>query len=123
MKLTDEVKKVISEQKIGYVATAGPKGLNVSPKMIVTIDDETIAFCNIFSAKTRANLGADPRVAVAIADHASHNGFQLRGRATIHASGPVYEKLAQACVGMGLPKPADVITIKVEDVCSVKPGA
>jgi hypothetical protein len=44
--LTPDMKRIIEEQRLGFVATAAPDGTpNVSPKgTFVVVDDETIAF-------------------------------------------------------------------------------
>jgi Pyridoxamine 5'-phosphate oxidase len=46
--LTADMKRIIEEQRLGFVATAAPDGTpNVSPKgTFIVLDDETIAFGN-----------------------------------------------------------------------------
>ncbi len=50
-KLTEGMKRVVSEQKLGFVATVGEDGLpNLSPKgTFLVLDDEHIVFAEIRS--------------------------------------------------------------------------
>ncbi len=95
-KLTPEMQDLIRYQPIGFVATVGADGQpNVSPKgALKIVDDETLAFADLFSLKTRANLAANPAVAVAIADLESYEGYQFRGRAELLERGPIYDEVA-----------------------------
>jgi len=62
--LTPDMKRIIEEQRLGFVATAAADGTpNVSPKgTFVVLDDETIGFGEIRSPGTLRNLRANPRV-------------------------------------------------------------
>jgi predicted pyridoxine 5'-phosphate oxidase superfamily flavin-nucleotide-binding protein len=61
-KLNQEMKDLIEGQKLSFVATADRGGKpNVSPKgSIFVVDDETLAFADLYSQKTRANLKDNP---------------------------------------------------------------
>ena len=69
-KLTEEMEDLIERQRICFVATADQRGrVNVSPKgSIFVVDDETLAFADLYSQKTRANLKVNPNIALAIVD-------------------------------------------------------
>jgi predicted pyridoxine 5'-phosphate oxidase superfamily flavin-nucleotide-binding protein len=64
--LTPDMKRIIEEQHLGFVATADLDGTpNVSPKgTFIVLDDETIAFGEIRSPGTIRNLRANPRIEV-----------------------------------------------------------
>ena len=68
--LTPDMKRIIEEQRLGFVATAAADGTpNVSPKgTFVVLDDETIGFGEIRSPGTIRNLRANPRVEVNFVD-------------------------------------------------------
>ncbi|WP_089718587.1 pyridoxamine 5'-phosphate oxidase family protein [Candidatus Entotheonella palauensis] len=60
--LTDDMKRVIAEQKIGYVATVCADGTpNLSPKAtMLVLDDDHIMFADIRSPNTAENLSRMP---------------------------------------------------------------
>jgi len=80
--------------KMGWVATASKGGEpNVTPKGTVRIlDDQHIVFADLFSLKTRANLEQNPRVAVTVIDAATAKGYQIKGRAELLTSGPLFDE-------------------------------
>jgi predicted pyridoxine 5'-phosphate oxidase superfamily flavin-nucleotide-binding protein len=79
------MKRVIEEQRLGFVATAAPDGTpNVSPKGTFTVlDDRTIAFGEIRSPGTIRNLRANPRVEVNFIDAFVRKGYRFAGNATV----------------------------------------
>jgi predicted pyridoxine 5'-phosphate oxidase superfamily flavin-nucleotide-binding protein len=81
--LTKSLLHLIAEQKFGYVATVGTDGApNVSPKgTFIALDSETIAFGEIRSPSTIANIAHDPRVEVNMVDVFSRKGARFRGAA------------------------------------------
>ena len=83
--LTPDMKRVIDEQRLGFVATAAPDGTpNVSPKgTFVVLDDRTIAFGEIRSPGTIRNLRANPRIEVNFVDVFVRKGYRFAGMATI----------------------------------------
>jgi len=83
--LTPDMKRVIEEQRLGFVATAAPDGTpNVSPKgTFVVLDDRTIAFGEIRSPGTIRNLRANPRIEVNFVDVFVRKGYRFAGTATI----------------------------------------
>jgi hypothetical protein len=60
--LTDEMKRFVLEQRLGFIATVCPDGTpNLSPKGTTTIfDDEHLVFADIVSPNTVANLRRNP---------------------------------------------------------------
>lgn len=95
-KLTEEMRQLIGRCALAYVATCDRKGRpNVSPKGVVKIlDDQTLAFADLFSLKTRKNLKENPQVAIAVIDPRAFAGFQFKGRAELVEEGPLYEEVA-----------------------------
>jgi predicted pyridoxine 5'-phosphate oxidase superfamily flavin-nucleotide-binding protein len=91
--LTDDMKRVISEQRLGFVATVCPDGTpNLSPKGTTTVwDDDHLVFANIRSAGTLANLRQNPSVEVNVVDPFARKGYRFKGVASILESGPRYE--------------------------------
>lgn len=79
----------IQTTRLGFVATIGADGHPcVSPKgTFVVIDASTIAFGDIRSPGTIANLTANPAVEVNFVDQFKRKGARIRGRAEISDRG------------------------------------
>jgi uncharacterized protein len=89
MMLNEDMKRIIREQPLGYVATVAPDGTpNVSPKAtFLVIDDTTIAYGDIRSPGTARNLRANPRVEVNFVDPFVRKGYRFAGTATLTERG------------------------------------
>jgi uncharacterized protein len=83
--LTPDMKRIIQEQRLGFVATADRDGVpNVSPKgTFVVLDDETIAFGEIRSPGTIGNLRINPRIEVNFVDPFVRKGYRFAGTAIV----------------------------------------
>src|SRR5215471_4391910 len=83
--LTPDMKRIIEEQRLGFVATAAPDGTpNVSPKgTFVVLDDRTIAFGEIRSPGTMRNLKANLRIEVNFVDAFVRKRYRIAGIATV----------------------------------------
>jgi predicted pyridoxine 5'-phosphate oxidase superfamily flavin-nucleotide-binding protein len=79
------MKRIIAEQRLGFVATADPNGTpNVSPKRtFVVLDDRTIAFSEVRSPGTMRNLRASSRIEVNFVDPFVRKSYRSAGRATL----------------------------------------
>lgn len=86
--LTDDMKRVVNEQRLGFVATVDSDGTpNLSPKgTMVVVDGDQIAFGEIRSPNTVDNLRDRPAVEVNFVDPTARKGYRLKGRA--HVFGP-----------------------------------
>jgi hypothetical protein len=95
-KLTEQMKQLIKQQPVVFVATSDGLGRpNVSPKGTLSIlDDDKLVFADLFSLKTRANLRANPHLALAVVDPQALEGYQIKGRAELLDQGPLYERVA-----------------------------
>lgn len=85
--LTDDIKKLICDHNAGMVATVNDDGTpSVSPKAtFVILDDTTIAFGNIRSPGTLANLRKRPAVEVCFIDVILRKAVRVTGMASIIA--------------------------------------
>ena len=115
-KLSEEVKKLINEVRPALVATASKDGKpNVSPKgSFQVVDDEHIAFAEIASPRTIANLRENPRVAAIVYDTATRKGCRVWGKAEIMDSGDLFDKISGQVKGMGM-KVNYVVKVAVEE--------
>ena len=91
-----DMRLIVAAAKLTFVATVRPDGSpNLSPKASVRVyDDEHLAFMNIASPGTIANLTADPRIEMNSVDVLRRRGYRFTGTAAIHGPGtPVYQWL------------------------------
>lgn len=96
--LTAEMKQLISDHSAGMVATINDNGTpSVSPKAtFVVIDDTTLAFGNIRSPGTLANLRKRPSVEVCFIDVLTRKAVRVTGTATIVDKGAAAADVAAA---------------------------
>lgn len=93
--LTVDMKRVVEQQRLGFVATVCPDGTpNLSPKGTTAVwDDDHLIFANIRSPGTLANLRQNANVEVNVVDPFVRKGYRFKGVASILESGPLYDKL------------------------------
>ena len=93
--LTADMKRVVEEQRLGFVATVCPDGTpNLSPKGTTAVwDDDHLVFANIRSPGTLANLRHNSNVEVNVVDPFVRKGYRFKGVASILESGPLYAEL------------------------------
>lgn len=93
--LTDDMKRVVREQRLGYVATVCPDGTpNLSPKGTTRVwDDDHLVFADMRSPRTIANLKANPAIEINVVDWFTRKGYRFKGSATVIESGPLFDEL------------------------------
>ena len=92
--LTDEMQRMVREQRLGFVATVCADGTpNLSPKGTTTVwDEDHLIFADICSPGTVANLAHNPSVEVNVVDPISRRGYRFKGRAEILDRGPLFDR-------------------------------
>ena len=92
--LTDDMKRVVNEQKLSFIATVCPDGTpNLSPKGTTEVwDDDHLIFVDIKSPGTVANLRQNPAIEINVVDQLVRKGYRFKGTAEVFADGPVFEK-------------------------------
>jgi predicted pyridoxine 5'-phosphate oxidase superfamily flavin-nucleotide-binding protein len=87
------MKRVVEEQRLGFVATVCADGTpNLSPKGTTAVwDDDHLVFANIRSPGTLRNLRDNPNVEVNVVDPFLRKGYRFKGVASILESGPRYD--------------------------------
>jgi predicted pyridoxine 5'-phosphate oxidase superfamily flavin-nucleotide-binding protein len=114
--LTADMKRIIEEQRLGFVATAAADGTpNVSPKgTFFVVDDKTIAFGEIRSPGTVRNLRANPRIEVNFVDPFVRKGYRFAGTAVVVERGnAAFEALLGHFRGALGPRMRAIVTITV----------
>ena len=114
------IQALIAKFPLGFVATVTPEDAPaVSPKgTFVVLDDQTIAFGNIRSPGTIANLRANPAVEVNFIDVFARKGARVAGTAKIVPRGDeAFDALwprFQAEWGALADRISDIVVIAVE---------
>jgi predicted pyridoxine 5'-phosphate oxidase superfamily flavin-nucleotide-binding protein len=87
--LTDEMKRVVREQRLGFYATVCEDGSpNLSPKgTTFVLDDDHLFFADIRSPQTTANIRRGSLVEVNVVDPLVRKGYRFKGPAEIHEPG------------------------------------
>lgn len=125
MKLTSDVKNVMSKVKVFSVATASKSGVpNVVPiGMLIPKDDETIWVIDNFMDKTLKNIEENPKVAFYAWDPESQDSYQIKCSATVVNSGADYEEAVRFAHSKKETLPAkNLLVLKVTDIFYTSPG-
>ena len=120
--LTADMKRIVEEQQLGFVATVCPDGTpNLSPKGTTAVwDDDHLAFANIASPGTLANLRKNASVEVNVIDPFVRKGYRFKGIATILESGPAYDQAIAFFKGRGVQSQIrEVVLIEVRSASPV----
>jgi predicted pyridoxine 5'-phosphate oxidase superfamily flavin-nucleotide-binding protein len=94
--LTADMKRVVAEQKLGFVATVGADGSpNLSPKgTMQVLDDDHIVFADIRSPGTMANIERNPAMEINFVDPFNRKGYRFKGTArTVTKDSPEFAVL------------------------------
>ena len=93
--LTEDMKRLVSEQRLGFVATVCPDGTpNLSPKGTTAIwDDDHIVFADIRSPATVSNLRRNPSTEINVVDPMVRKGYRFKGVASVVTEGAQFERI------------------------------
>jgi len=93
--LTEDMKRVVREQQLGYVATVCPDGTpNLSPKGTTRVwDDDHLVFADIRSPRTIVNLKHNPAIEINVVDWFTRKGYRFKGIATVIEGGLLFDEL------------------------------
>ena len=115
--LTPDMKRVVGEQRLGFVATVCPDGTpNLSPKGTTAVwDDEHLVFANIRSPGTVANIRHNANVEVNVVDVFLRKGYRFKGVASVLESGPLYDKVIAFYKARGVANAVrEVVMVRVQ---------
>ena len=93
--LTDDMKRVVREQRLGFVATVCSDGTpNLSPKGTTTVwDDDHLVFAHIYSPNTAANLLQNPAIEINVVDLVRRKGYRFKGTGAVLTEGHLYDQI------------------------------
>jgi len=96
--LTDDMKRVVRQQRMGFMATVCPDGSpNLSPKGTATIwDDDHLVFADLGSPVTIENLGHNPAFELNVLDTFIRKGYRFKGTAQIVTEGDLFDEIKEA---------------------------
>ena len=94
-KLTADMKRVVTEQRLAFVATVCPDGTpNLSPKGTIAIwDDDHLVFADIRSPGTISNLKKNPAVELNVVDPFVRKGYRFKGVGEVIADGERFQEI------------------------------
>jgi len=92
MRLDADMRRVVQEQRLGFVATVCADGTpNLSPKGTTIVwDDEHLVFLHIHSPGTVANLATNQAVEINVVDPIVRKGYRFKGEAEVLTDGDVH---------------------------------
>ena len=120
--ITEEIKKFVNFQKLGYVATISADNTpNLSPKGTIMILDELhLAFADIRSPQTVENLKHNPSIEINVVDPFSRRGYRFKGIAEIISSGDKFNKINSYYKESGIKNSIKtIIIVKIEKLSEV----
>jgi uncharacterized protein len=93
--LTEDMKRLVSEQRLGFVATVCTDGTpNLSPKGTTAVwDDDHIVFADIRSPATVSNLRRNPSTEINVVDPMVRKGYRFKGVASVVTEGALFERI------------------------------
>ena len=111
--LDDDMKRVVKEQRLGFIATVCPDGTpNLSPKGTTAVwDDDHLIFVDIRSPGTVANLRQNPAIEVNVVDQLVRKGYRFKGTAEVLTAGPVFDQVLAARRARGAPNPMRAVVL------------
>lgn len=96
--LTDDMKRVVRQQRMGFMATVCPDGSpNLSPKGTATVwDDDHLVFADLGSPVTIDNLGHNPACEINVVDTFLRKGYRFKGTAQVLTGGGLFDEIKAA---------------------------
>ncbi len=115
--LTEDMRRVVEEQRLGFAATVCPDGTpNLSPKGTTAVwDDHRLVFADIRSPRTVENLRHNPAIEVNVVDPILRKGYRFKETATVLPEGEVFEEILKFYRERGLSNEVrTVVLVEVE---------
>jgi uncharacterized protein len=100
-KLTADMKRVVTEQRLAFVATVCPDGTpNLSPKGTLAVwDDQHLVFADIRSPGTIANLKKNAAVEINVVDPFVRKGYRFKGTGEVITGGERFQEIMSSYRG------------------------
>jgi uncharacterized protein len=115
--LTEEMQRVVEEQRLGFIATVCSDGTpNLSPKGTTRVwDEDHLIFADICSPGTIENLRQNPALEINVVDVVLRKGYRFKGKGEVLTDGPLYDKVLAFYRKLGLSFPVrSIVMVHVE---------
>lgn len=121
VEISDEIKNLLTQQKLGYVATVSPDNTpNLSPKGTIIVWKNDLIFADIKSPNTIANLEKNPSIEINVVDPIRRKGYRFKGTAIIISQGEEYNKIILHYKTQGIKSEINsIVSVKVESMSKV----
>ena len=121
--LNDEMKEMFKNKRYAIVGTASKAGIPNAVAMgsPTVLDDETLWFACITEGKTFNNVHENPNVAITVIDAEVMQQHQIKGKATIETSGPLFDKFKADMAQFNV-VPKCVVKVAVSEIYSLRPS-
>ena len=121
--LTDEMKKMFKNKQYAVVGTASKAGIPNAVAMgtPMVLDDETLCFACASEGKTFKNIHENPNVAITVIDAEVMQQHQIKGKATIETSGPLFDKFKEEMAAFKV-VPKCAVKVAVSEIYSLRPS-
>ena len=116
-KLTAEMSNFIKKERdpsTVFVGTSNKDGVpNISAKgtFISILDDETLAYADVYSLKTLKNVRQNPHVTIAVINAQTYKGYQFKGLAEVVESSPLLDEARKQN-----PQVTSVTKVRIQEV-------
>jgi predicted pyridoxine 5'-phosphate oxidase superfamily flavin-nucleotide-binding protein len=89
------MRRVVREQRLGFIATVCPDGTpNLSPKGTTRVwDGDHLVFADFASPRTIENLRQNPSIEINVVDQWLRKGYRFKGSASILEHGDLFEEI------------------------------
>ena len=97
--LNDDMKRVVRQQRMGFIATVCPDGTpNLSPKGTTAVwGDDHLLFADLASPTTLANLRQNPALELNVVDVYERKGYRFKGTVSIVEKGEaLFDEIREA---------------------------
>mgnify|MGYP001606505886 CR=1 FL=1 len=97
-KLTKEMKDFLTSGRdpvtvfVGTISKDGIPNISAKGSFIHVIDDETLAYADVYSLKTLENVKNNPHVTIAAINASTYKGFQFKGTGEVVENGTLLEE-------------------------------
>ena len=121
--LNAEMKEMFKNKRYAIVATASKAGIPNAVAMgsPMIVDDETVCFVCASKGKTFNNVHENPNVAITVIDAEVMQQHQIKGKATIETSGPLFDKFKEQMAKRNV-EPKCVVKVAVSEIYSLRPS-
>lgn len=121
--LSEDMKRLVAEQRLGFFATVCEDGSpNLSPKGTTYVwDDDHLFFADVRSPGTVANIRRGSLVEVNVVDPLVRKGYRFKGPAAVHERGtPVFVEALERMRAAGSTLADRVRTIVLVEVVEAR---